>query len=937
MPMFRFEYFKYKAKKIRAATLSALSRLLLLFISFFILKPVHAFSMNLPNLSNLLNLSSAAQPKYFALSEDRFDISAFWIDSQHMALQLSNPIIRKNSFRFFLRDQATPDATNIELTPLSYNGTNAYNATNTGWIILNTSHIPVSQQKELVRQALVLDVMSDNFLMQRTGIALTSILDDLFYTDTSLGQVWNDSGVDIKVWSPTARQMILHLYTNSEDVTPVASVTMTVKAGVWSVRLSNTYKGYYYQFEAQNFFPELQRYLNNRVTDPYSPGLSADGQKSLLVHLDDPITKPPDWDRYLMPTPLKAIQSVIYENHLRDLTAHDKLLNQNLRGKYRGLATKTSQAYQHLQELKKAGLTHLHLLPFNDFGSVPEKESDQASLPDREWNSPDEASTALARIRSKDNYNWGYDPVHWFSPEGSYATDASGISRILEMREMIQALHQLDLHLTQDVVFNHTYASDFSALSVLHKLVPSYYYRMNAKGVIASTSCCSDTASENRMMEKLMRDSLKFWIKHYHITSFRFDLMSFHSRETMIRLRDSIQSELKSNFNYPEDSVLIYGEAWPFGSLFDRSPELAMTQKNSYGSGFGVFNDRLRDALRGGTTNLAELSDQGFITGLEDHFNFNPRNRNSPLDEKDRREKFLHLKDVVKIGLAGNLKDFYFREHWGSLQTGGSIMYRGAPVAYAHSAQETINYVSAHDGTTLWDAIQAKLAYHSEWAQPSTAPLWMRIRRHQLALSFILFSQGIPFIEGGTEILRTKNGDVDSYDSGDFYNALNFDLSSQADHSSLPPAWKNFSEWDFWSPRLADQTITPRPQDKIETLSLFKTLLKIRKTYDVFKMNELHSIQKRLSFLDDTTTTDPALLPMKLIENNGDQLLIVWNTSQFEKTWQHPILNTSKWYIEPELNLLNIAWLKKIQLNENSIQLPPLSFVVLVQKEALND
>ena len=144
---------------------------------------------------------------------------------------------------------------------------------------------------------------------------------------------------------------------------------------------------------------------------------------------------------------------------------------------------------------------------------------------------------------------------------------------------MIQTIHTLGLHLTQDVVFNHTFAADFSEFSVLNKVVPFYYHRLNSRGEVANSSCCADTASENRMMERLMRDALTHWIRNYHMTSFRFDLMSFHSRETMLRLREVVRRELKTNFGISNDAVLIYGEAWPFGSLNSRSPETRISRQ----------------------------------------------------------------------------------------------------------------------------------------------------------------------------------------------------------------------------------------------------------------------------------------------------------------------------------------------------------------------
>ena len=826
------------------------------------------------------------------------NIRAFWTDSQHISFRMPSDLIMRKDLKFFLHLQ-TPENFEHELSAYSYSPEQ---------IVLNTSSLDLVLLKKLMSQPLVLDVMSGNFLMLRTGIALGGVLDDLFYTDTLLGQSWSADGVTLRLWSPTASNVRLIFYGDVTETLP-----MTALNGVWSYRLPLSAKGRYYKFEVTNFFADLLAYQTLNVTDPYSPALSADGKKTLLIDLNDAATQPPGWLQAKVPSALNK-DAVIYESHVRDLSANDLTLPARLRGKYLALAEKSSLVYGHLQQLAAVGVTHLHLLPLFDFASVPEVEADQAVLPDHKWSSPDEAPKALERIRSDDNYNWGYDPVHWLAPEGSYATDPDGLSRVYELRKMIMALQGLGLQITQDVVFNHTYTSDFSDTSVLQKIVPFYFYRLTDDGFVAQSSCCSDTASERRMMEKLMADSLKLWIEQYKITSFRFDLMSFHSRETMMRLRDLVRGELHKKFGLLPEQVLIFGEAWPFGSFFEKWPGLAMTQLNSYGSEIGSFNDRFRDAIRGGTTSLSELSDQGLVTGLQDHFNHSPRNQNTPLSENDRLQKFLHLKDVVKIGLAGNLRDFRFVEHLGSTQTGGSIFFKGAPVGYAQGPTESISYVSAHDGVTLWDALQAKLPYHSEWAAPATASLAERVQRHQLALSLVLLSQGVPFIEGGSEILKSKNGDVDSYDSGDFYNALNLDLNTHNWNRALPPQWKNISEWPFWKDRISDKTLTPGAPEIQNTFNFTKTLLGLRKKYSNLKLGTLDKIQSGVRFLDTDVATDPSLLPLLL----DQKLLIVWNFSRFEKNWRHPVLN--------------ITWTSELGPlpDAGQLVLPPLSLTVLV-------
>ncbi len=286
------------------------------------------------------------------------DVLAYWIDSQHMAVQVPGNVIPRSSLTFFLRDQATPAVFNVQLPVLSYNN---------DWVILNTSALTRAVQKELVDQALVLDVMSGTFLMNRTGIALTGLLDDLFYTDAPLGQSWSKTEVEIKIWSPTARQVTLHVYQSADSPEPVFSEPLRSNDGIWTAHLSRQFSGFYYQLEVRNFFPNLLNYVDAVITDPYSPGLSADGKRTLLIDLDDTSTKPDGWDSYRLPSPVKTIDSVIYESHIRDLTAADKGIPEKFRGKYSGLSQEHSRAVLHLKELKEAGITHLHLLPFNDF------------------------------------------------------------------------------------------------------------------------------------------------------------------------------------------------------------------------------------------------------------------------------------------------------------------------------------------------------------------------------------------------------------------------------------------------------------------------------------------------------------------------------------------------------------------------------------------
>jgi pullulanase len=464
----------------------------------------------------------------------------------------------------------------------------------------------------------------------------------------------------------------------------------------------------------------------------------------------------------------------------------------------------------------------------------------------------------------------------------------------------VKAINETGLRIVQDVVFNHTYENALHPVSVFDKIVPLYYYRLDDQGQVQKSSCCYDTATEHRMMEKLMIDSVVHWAKTYKIDGFRFDLMSFHSRSNMEHLRQAIRSLTLAKDGVDGSKIILYGEGWSFGSLHWSNPQEAMTLENSFGTNFGFFNDRLRDAVRGGTTNSAEKSDQGFATGLYFDFNHEPANRNTPTDLTGQKDKLLHLGDVIKAGLAGNLRDYQMKEHLGNTVRAGDLRFRGAPVAVASQAIETINYVSAHDGYALWDAIQAKAPFHTKGRTPDLASASDRQRMQQLALAIPLLSQGIPFVESGTELLRSKNGDQDSYDSGDFFNRLNWSGETNFWGTGLPPAWKNIDDWSFWQPRLQEPLIQASPELIEQTSQYLKALLRLRKSSSLFQLNTLDEITRQLSFIDDALKPEPGLIAM-LLQNHSESLLVFFNASREDRIFAHPLLKQA-WSLHPLLD-----------------------------------
>ena len=309
-----------------------------------------------------------------------------------------------------------------------------------------------------------------------------------------------------------------------------------------------------------------------------------------------------------------------------------------------------------------------------------------------------------------DGYNWGYDPWHYTTPEGSYATDPDGTTRIVEYREMVEALNETGLRVVMDVVYNHTTASGQDPKSVLDKVVPGYYHRLDADGDIETSTCCQNTATEHRMMEKLMVDSVVTWAKQYKVDGFRFDLMGHHSKANMLAVRAALDALTLAEDGVDGKSIYLYGEGWNFGEVQNNARFVQATQLNMAGTGIGTFNDRLRDAVRGGGPFDTDPRLQGFATGLS----FDP---NGADQGDDPHAKLLLEQDQIRVGLTGNLRDYEFEGMDGTIITGADVDYNGSPAGYTDDPQEAITYVDAHDNETLFDALQYKLPADTTMAE----------------------------------------------------------------------------------------------------------------------------------------------------------------------------------------------------------------------------
>ncbi|MGZ3805381.1 MAG: alpha-1,6-glucosidase domain-containing protein [Pseudobdellovibrionaceae bacterium] len=856
-------------------------------------------------------------------------VRAQWLSPSRLLYKLPPGTYISKSTQFFLMegDQSVKTGSAISLPLISLNHDEA---------LLDTSILSFQQINSLLSRALKVFIVTDTKqVLDSSAIQYSGLLDELYYYEgPDLGGNCTPNKCSLKLWAPTAQRVRVFLFSNAitpPDQAQILNMNPEAK-GVWNLSLPIEFKDFYYLYEVQVYQPFTDRIETTLVTDPYSKSLSLNGTRSQLVDLSERGLSPSGWENLNKPVLNNLKESVIYELHIRDFSANDSTVPEELRGTYLAFTESDSAGMRHLRSLAEAGLTHLHLLPFNDFGSVNE---DKTTWEYYESKSPNlkEPQSVISGIRAKDPFNWGYDPVHYLTPEGSYALNGEGSTRVLEVRQMVKALNEAGLRVVQDVVFNHTYENALDSYSVFDKIVPLYYYRVDDQGQAYRTSCCFDTATEHRMMEKLMIDAVLHWAKTYKIDGFRFDLMSFHSVATMDRLQQALRSLTMAKDGVDGSKILLYGEGWSFGSLFNFAPKESMNLENSYGTNFGFFNDRLRDAIRGGTSNSTEKSDQGFATGLFFDFNQEPANRNTPTDEAGQRDKLLHLGDVIKTGLAGNLRDFSFKEHLGSMIQGGDLRFRGSPVGVASQALETINFASVHDGYTLWDSIQAKAPFHPPGRNPEIATSEERQRVQQLALAIPLLSQGIPFLEGGSDLLRSKNGDQDSFDSGDFFNRIDWTGTTNYWGEGLPPAWRNIDDWALWEPRLTDPGMKVTPDLIAKTHNYVKALLRIRKSSRLFQLNTLEEISRQLSFVDNETQPEPGLIAMLLQSQNqnpNESLLIFFNASRYGRDFSHRIL-LNDWGLHPLLDEKVDPALVEVSLDRSQgrIHLPGRSTVIL--------
>jgi pullulanase-type alpha-1,6-glucosidase len=513
---------------------------------------------------------------------------------------------------------------------------------------------------------------------------------------------------------------------------------------------------------------------------------------------------------------------------------------------------------------------------------------------------------------------------------------------------MIKGLSDVGLRNVLDVVYNHTNSSGQNDKSTFDKIVPGYYFRLSADGSVTTSTCCQNTATEHAMMYKFTRDSILFWVKHFKIDGFRFDLMGHMPKALLVDIRADLDKLTVANDGVDGESIILYGEGWNFGEVQNGARFIQAIQGNMAGTGIAVFDDRLRDSAKGGGPFDNNPTLQGFASSSWSTQKIDGKKMkaiiwNGDPDGRDgiaRTLQVLSKMDVVKLGLIGTLQDYGFRGADGFKTSGTLLRYNGAPAGYNLHPTDMIAYVDKHDNEALFDWLAYKL--------PQNTSLDARLRHQVLALSISTLGQGVPFYQAGTDIMRSKSLDKNSYNSGDWFNAIRWDMSDNGFGRGLPMKGDNGARWDAYAKPLLAQSsaIKPTSEQMLASTKRFQEFLQIRYSSELFRLSTGDDVRKRIRFANTSGKT-PGVIAMTIadgsskfkklpdLDPNLRAITVVFNTNvkatkvtigKLGKVSLHPIQQNS---VDAKLKGYKVVSQKKKSI---TVLVPALSTLVLTQK-----
>lgn len=668
-------------------------------------------------------------------------------------------------------------------------------------------------------------------------VLFRNFLDKFYYSKEDLGVIYLNNEISFKLWAPTSYKVELLLYKewyiNPEDSYIKYSMKYDYKTGVYTTIINkDDANGMYYLYKLYFKDVDINGEPCDKITyavDPYATSVCVNGDKGYVLDINDKNTKPYGFANHSIPQLQRKDDSIIYEMHIRDFTIDESSsVNNNLRGTYLG-AVQENTVYKDiyngktvktgLDHLVELGITHVHLMPVFDFGSVDESFSES------------------------NNRNWGYDPKNFNVPEGSYSTNPyNPITRIIELREMIMKFHDKGIRVVMDMVYNHMMET-----TNMDNIVPGYYFRTDYLGRFTNGSGCgNELATERPMVRKFVVDSCMHWIRNYKIDGIRFDLMELIDINTT---KEIVTKSSKFDKNF-----LIYGEPWKGGN----SPLINGTFKGSQkNEGFSIFNDTFRDAIRG-DNNLSN----GFINGNQHNSNCN----------------------------------------WNIIEG-----LKGSIYTLTSNPNESINYADAHDNYTLWDQVEkSQSPYLSQGEFRKNIPIYPLdnhfVRQDLLALSILFTAQGIPFIQCGSEFLRTKQGDHNSYKSCDEINSIK---------------WNDKNKF-------------------IDIFNYTKGLINIRKNLPYFNIESSDVIKNKVKFIfaNNNENSGVIISHIDLSEYDKGEAVVIYNATSidnYDVNSYIPISKTGYWNIIANDKMAGLNILEKVNFNEIP-KLKSFSIMILCNK-----